>query len=233
MRFVVEEAVFQQLPGVLFGVVVARGVDNSRPLPAVEQLLKEQVARVREQFAGVNVKEHPTILPYRQAFTRLGINPNKFPSSIEALVSRIARGGDCPRISPVVDMANAFCLKHLVPMGAHDMAKFAGDIMVRFSRPEDTFLPFGKQEAEQPGPGELVYASGNTIKTRRWIWRQSEDGKITTASRDIFFPIDGFHDSNLDAVTAARDELAAFLSSVLGCPVKTGLVNAANPVLEL
>lgn len=233
MRFVVEEAVFQELPGVLFGVVVARGVDNSRELPAVSQLLAGQVARVREQFAGVSVKEHPAILPYRQAMSRLGINPNKFPASIEALVSRIAKGGSCPHINPVVDLANAFCLKHLVPMGAHDMARFAGDIMVRFSRPEDTFQPFGQSETEQPGPGELVYASGSTVKTRRWIWRQSEDGKITAASRDIFFPIDGFQESNRDAVLAARDELAAFLSTIWNCQIKTGLVDAANPVLAL
>ena len=26
---------------------------------------------------------------------------------------------------------------------------------------------------------ELIYSAGDNVRTRRWIWRQSEQGKIT------------------------------------------------------
>ncbi|MEW5784961.1 MAG: hypothetical protein AB1767_07795 [Bacillota bacterium] len=88
-------------------------------------------------------------------------------------------------------------------------------------------------EPEQPEPGELVYVSGNQVKTRRWIWRQSDDGKITSESSAIFFPLDGFKGINDDVVITARDELAGYLEEFFRCPVKIGLVKSGSPVMEL
>lgn len=41
----------------------------------------------------------------------------------------------------------------------------------------DLFIPFGSTEYDNPEVGEAVYASGNEIRTRRWTWRQGENGK--------------------------------------------------------
>ena len=55
--------------------------------------------------------------------------------------------------------------------------------------------------------GELVFVSGHTVKTRRWVWRQGDEGKITEETGTVFFPIDGFSSINFDAVIQVRDEL--------------------------
>ena len=82
--------------------------------------------------------------------------------------------------------------------------------------------------------GELVYTVGKRVRTRHWIWRQSELGKIGRESRDIFFPIDGFAPFNTDAIMAAQAELAELCRSLFGCRiVRTGFVDAKMPVLEL
>ena len=77
--------------------------------------------------------------------------------------------------------------------------------------------------------GELVYVSGHTVKTRRWLWRQSDDGKITEETATVFFPIDGFSSVNGDTVLQARDELAETLKSVFGCNVRTAFIDQQNP----
>ena len=100
-------------------------------------------------------------------------------------------------------------------------------IEVRFSTPEDHFQPMGEEALEEMPAGELVYVSGHTVKTRRWLWRQSEDGKITEQTSHVFFPIDGFSDVNLADVKAAADELAAFLSG-LGLKVQQGFIDRDN-----
>ena len=74
--------------------------------------------------------------------------------------------------------------------------------------------------------------SGHTVKTRRWIWRQSEDGKITEASGHVFFPIDGFESINGEQVAGARDELAEFIRQEFHCEVWTGYINDKNPVFD-
>ena len=233
MKFVVEKEIFEKLPTACFGVVMAKNIDNSKGYPEIDRLLEESILAAAQHFEGKKVKEEADILPYREAFRALGINPNKYLCSIEALFTRIAKGKGMPHINPVVDLGNAVSLKYTLPMGAHDLGGSSEDICIRLARPEDTFLPFGGDAEETPDAGEVVYAVGSQVRTRRWTWRQSEHGKITSSSTDIFFPIDGFTDFNRDQVLAARDELQALVKQIFGCEAVVGLVDADHPEMEL
>lgn len=232
MKFVIDPQVFDILPTVCFGVVVAKGVDNRGKREEITGLLRAAVAEVREKFAGVNLKEHPAFVCYREAFQKLGFNPNKFLSSVEALTSRVVKGGVLPEINGVVDLVNAVSLRHALPMGAHDLDSVAGDIMVRFAREGERFIPFGRTEPEFVPAGELVYADDNEVRTRRWIWRQNERGKITEETKNIFFPIDGFSDRNLDSVFRARQELASYLERYWGVRVEVFFLDQKNHFAE-
>jgi len=231
MKFIIEKQVFERLPGAVFGAVVAR-VDNSVKNPEISELLARQAEERRLSIGEGNLKEHPDILPYREAFQKLNMNPNKFMCSIEALCKRVQKGADLTPINPIVDIGNAMSLKHMLPMGAHDLGKMNADFMVRFSVPEDRFTPFGTEETEIPEADELIYVSGNTVKTRRWIWRQSEDGKIDETSSYILFPIDGF-EPGIDRVVAAKDELCGLISKYFGVSAKAGLLTQENREMDL
>lgn len=233
MKFIVEKEIFEKLPNACFGVVMAKGIDNSKAYPEIEQLLDKSIATAAQYFEGKKVKEEPDILPYREAFRALGINPNKYLCSIEALFIRIAKGKGMPHINPVVDLGNAVSLKYTLPMGAHDLGGSSEDICIRLAQPGDTFLPFGSDAEEAPDAGEVVYAVGQQVRTRRWTWRQSEHGKITSESTDIFFPIDGFTDVNREQVLAARNELQALVKQIFGCEAVVGFVDAEHPEMEL
>lgn len=115
-------------------------------------------------------------------------------------------------------MPQTLCLRHLF-VHLEGFEPSTNGLEVRFSKSGDLFTPFGETEKEMLEAGELVYASGNIIKTRKWIWRQSDLGKVTENSKNVFFPIDGFADYNYDAVIKARDELAAALENLLGAEV--------------
>lgn len=233
MKFKVSEEVFEKLENVCFGVVVAKGIDNKIDIDKINNLLDENMKKVEDYFKEKKVKESLEMLPYREAFKVLAINPNKFMSSIEAMTSRVAKGNKLPNINPVVDLGNSVSLKYLVPMGAHDLNSNNGDVCVRFSTSEDKFVPFGQSETEILDAGELIYSVGDTVKTRRWIWRQGEVGKVTNESCDVFFPIDGFKDANLDKVLGARDELANLLREIFNCEVTLGFIDKDNREMEI
>jgi len=80
--------------------------------------------------------------------------------------------------------------------------------------------------------GELVYADSKRIRTRRWIWRQSNIGKIDENSKNIFFPIDGFQ-TNKERVIKAADELEILLKKYFNCKTKKGFININNQEMEL
>ena len=226
MQFVIAPEVFAALPTACFGVVAVKG---AKPGPAAEEIrrrLAEAVESCTAALEGVAIKQAPEIVPYREAFRALGINPNKYPCSIEALLTRIAKGKGMPSINPLVDFGNAVSLRHRIPIGAHDMATFRDGVLeVRPARDGDRFNPFGGGEAEIPDPGEIVYVSGGEVRTRRWTWRQSETGKITDATDSLLFPVDGFADVNRAQTLAARDELAAWAEELLAAEVTVGWID--------
>lgn len=231
-KFAVDAKVFEVLPNYCLGVVVAKGIDNRARNEVIEGKMNEQQDVFRREFEGVNLKEYPGICAYRDAFHKLNMNPNKFMCSIEALAKRVQKGSRLPNINSIVDLGNVMSLKYVLPMGAHDIDKFDGDMMVRFSEPEDHFRPLGEETEEIMPDGELVYVSGHTVKTRRWIWRQSDDGKITEETSYVLFPIDGFEGINQENVMKARDELAELLKEQFGCEIQVGYINSANPQAE-
>ncbi|KKY01444.1 MULTISPECIES: B3/B4 domain-containing protein [Paraclostridium] len=233
MKFSVSSEVFEKLDNVCFGVIVAKGIDNSLVKNDIVEKLDQSIKDCEDKFKDTKVKELEGILCYRDAFKELGINPNKFMSSIEAMLTRTSKGKGLPNISPIVDLGNAVSLKYMVPLGAHDIDTLDGDIEVRFSKEGDGFIPLGTEETEILEDGELIYSAGDNVRTRRWIWRQSEQGKITNESKNIFFPIDGFTNKNYDSVMSARDELANLLKEVFSCDVKVGFIDKNNTEFEI
>lgn len=216
------------------GLVIAEGVRNGDQHPEVEQLLAENMAQVREKLGGEPASLSGPVQPYREAIEKLGIDPDQHTSSIEYLLTQASLGRGIPMINPISDLVTAISLKYLVPIGAYDMDAVDDRLDVRFAEDGDTFNPYGEGEGEQQEaiePGEVVYASGKNIKTRKWIWWQSERGKIKKNSSRLIMPIDGFEGINKDHVIAARDELASYLSDFFGASVSTGYLNYAQNVV--
>ncbi len=229
MKFKVSREIFEMQPDLCFGVVVARGVENRE----ISTGLAEAAEALEKRYSGRRTRDIEEIAPYREAFREMGYNPNKFMPSIEALASRVLKGKGVPRSLPVVDLYNCISLKYILPIGGHDMDSGVGDIEVRLSVEGDKFTPFGSLEAEEVPVGEVVYSVGSEIKTRRWIWRQGELGKLTQESRNIFLPIDGFEGVNDHKVREAAEELAHKLKTLLQCEVAVGYVNRENMEMEL
>ena len=228
MKFKVQDSFFEKVPNVVFGVVVVKNFDNTKNYDFINERFTKNLESSKEKFKDVKIKEEAWILPYRDAFTKLGINPNKFMCSIEALMTRISKGKDIPSINPIVDLGNALSLKYELPLGVHDIDNFIdGNIEIREATKNDVFIPFGSTEIEHPEEGEIIYASKTDDKTRRWTWRQGENSKVTEKSTNLFIPIDGFTE-NIDKIKELQNELIDILKNKLNLEVSFGIVDKNN-----
>ncbi|HJE49101.1 MAG TPA: hypothetical protein K8V69_02815 [Lactobacillus johnsonii] len=171
-------------------------------------------------------------MPYREALRKIDINPNRYPCSAEALFKRLSKGKDLSHINPIVDLNNAISLKYTLPMGTHSLDRIEDSIMMRVAQSGDNFIPLGTDKIEEPDEGEVVYAVGKDVRTRRWTWRQSEHGKITNETHDVFFPIDGFTDVNKNTVNKARTDLAMKITEIFGVKTQVGYVDRNHPEFE-
>lgn len=222
MLFEIDDEVFGRLPTLCVGVVVARGLKIARDVPEVTCILEAAAREGEERLQGKKASDDPAVQPYRRAFHELGMSPSRYPSSNIALLRRIVKGKGLPSISPVVDLGNAISIRYGLPLGSHAIETGDDVLSLRFSRPDDVFVPLGSDHADPTlAPGELVYAQGRLVHTRRWTWRQSEAGKVTPKTRDALFPIDGFRGENDEVVARATDELARGLERFCGARCQT------------
>jgi DNA/RNA-binding domain of Phe-tRNA-synthetase-like protein len=228
--FEVAKPVFERVPAYVVGCVVARGIDNTRSYPDIDRLLDDAEEQALVALAGMDLKQLSQVAVWRDHFSAQGWSPSRYPASVEALLKRVARGDRLPRINPVVDLANAAVLLHIVPIGTHDVDTFGGaPLAVRLATSRDTFIPMGADAPESPDSDEIVYAVRDQVRTRRWVWRQSVGALIGPHSTDIFFPIDGFAPETISAVEAATCFIAAACREQFNAHVCYGMVDASHP----
>lgn len=232
MNFKIDAKMFEAEPSLCVGVVIAEGISKGQGRQAIAELLEKQAKKEAIALADAAIRELPDFLPYHNAMKKMQINPNKYLCSAEALLTRAVRKGELPDISPLVNLGNYISIKYRLPVGAHDIDSLQGDLTVRLAEPADCSLAENSLEKDALVPGEPVYASGNSVRTRRWIWRQMEAGRLDDTAERIVFPIDGFAE-NREILNRAVEELAGLLEGHFGCQVRTGMLDAEHPAIKI
>jgi len=232
MRFSIQKELFDILPNLTIGMVVAMGVDNTHPSKEIDELLSQSIEEMKKNFIGDKAQEHPRIKPWRTAFSKLGISGSKFPNSIESMARRVLKGDPFPTINPLVDLYNSVSLKYLVPMGGHDLDTLEGDVHLRFAEGWEPFTPMGGGETMTVPKGELVYRDDREVLTRNWVWRQCEKDKATKKTKNIFIPIDVLGEVGRERANEIIQELSHLIPKYLGGTIFSAVLNINNPSIE-
>lgn len=233
MQFRVHDDVFERCPDYCVGLVVVEGIANTLQSADATHVLREAEQHLVAAYTSASLRDAAELKAWRAPFNAARINHAKYKPSVEALASRVVRGDQIPALTPGVDLANAVSLRHLVPLGAHDLDRLVGDLTVGpLARPMP-FHPMGGGAAEQVDVGEFVYADGEQVRTRRWVWRQGEHSKVTEATTRIAFPIDGFVGVTDVAVREATASLVTLLGRVFGVAARAAFLDSAHRAVAL
>lgn len=224
---------FEAFPQYVRGVVVAREVQNGPSPEELTALLREGEEKVRRTLGTANPAEHPRIKAWREAYRKTGVKPAEFRSSIEAMARRAVKGQELPSINAVVDIGNILSLRHLVPVGGHSLDEVTEDIRLRPATGEEVFVPFGETEEERPLPGEIIFAEGNTVLTRRWTWRQANHTLTLPESRSLEINVDGLPPVTREEVDEICAEMEELLARFCGGTFRRQIVSAENPRMKL
>lgn len=223
MFFRIDKKVINVNDGIYTGVVVAHGLDNATVSDKINELLGSEIKKAETEFSGQNIKNIPTFDLYRNAMSSLGINSGKYPLSIESIITRIVKKGEFPLICPVVDLGNYISIKYRIPVGVHDIGTLKEDFVLRLANLDDCHNTENSLDNDKLIEGEPVYISGNTVITRRWLWRQMPATRVTEKSQDFLFIVDGFL-GNKDIIDSACDELAAMIKEVFDIETESGRI---------
>jgi lysyl-tRNA synthetase class 2 len=233
MKDTVSQEVFVKFPNYIRGVVVARGVNNAGESEKLLQLLRKVEQDATQNESLQDIKNHPRIASWRQAYSDFGANPNKFYSSIESLARRARRGDQLPYINTLVALFNYFSLRHMVPSGGDDLDRVDGRLCLTLAKGNEPFTPLNSDVIEYPAPGEVIYIDDSKVICRRWNWRQGDQTKITPATTNVAINVDCLPPVSRDEAKTITAELADLVKEFCRGEVTYLLLDARQSEVEI
>jgi DNA/RNA-binding domain of Phe-tRNA-synthetase-like protein len=96
----------------------------------------------------------------RTMYKRVGIDPTKTRPSSEALLRRVRRGDELPRINSLVDVINWCSLETQLPYGLYDLDRIQGDVVLRLGQPGEEYAGIRKDPVHVAGRLTLSDGTG-------------------------------------------------------------------------
>lgn len=232
MQLTVTDDFWELFPTARIGLVVARGIDNTRGAEQAAALLDAQLAATAAALDGVEMASHPAVAPWRAAYARFGAKPAKFRSSIESLL-RSAQSDRLRSINPLVDLYNTVSLRHQLPCGGEDLHAIVGDISLTRAAGGEPFRTIGATADDPPPAGEVIYADGAGAICRCFNWREADRTRLTHTTTDALLVIETLGEHGPGQLEAALAELAGLVAAQLGGQTRTLVLDRANPTAGL
>jgi lysyl-tRNA synthetase class 2 len=233
MKLMIEREIFELFPGAKIGWLLAQ----VRVAPSdeyVEKMKRGLVGRLNDiGISQDTMMLHPDVAGWRDVYSKMGVKPSKYRSSLEALLRRTFKG-DIWSVSNVVDCYDCVSALNLLPMGAHDIAKLRGDLVLRYGREGEKFYPLGAGDSViDVSPKNILYADEEKVCCWLWNHRDTRDASLSESTENALFLIDQAFDTEWKSVAEGLDALSCELEKI-GCSVlKSGVVDSADPSSEV
>ena len=233
MKLMIEREIFELFPGAKIGWLLAQ----VRVAPSdeyVEKMKRGLVGRLNDiGISQDTMMLHPDVAGWRDVYSKMGVKPSKYRSSLEALLRRTFKG-DIWSVSNVVDCYDCVSALSLLPMGAHDTAKLRGDLVLRYGLEGEKFYPLGAGDSViDVSPKNILYADQEKVCCWLWNHRDTRDASLSESTENALFLIDQAFDTEWKSVAEGLDALSCELEKI-GCSVlKSGVVDSADPSSEV
>ena len=123
--------------------------------PEMDVPLKQAAASMRTRSESADITA-----AVRTMYKQVGIDPTKTRPSSEALLRRVRRGDELPRINSLVDVINWCSLETQLPFGLYDLDRIEGDVTLRLGREGEEYAGIRKDSVHVAGRLALADASG-------------------------------------------------------------------------
>ena len=145
-------------------------------------------AAFRESHTMPDINKRPAIFATRQAYKKLGKDPNRYRPSSEALCRRIIKGMDLYQIDVLVDLINLVSMKTGYSIGGFNADAIQGNLVLGVGKENEPFETIGRGLLNIEGlPVYRDEMSGIGTPTS-----DEERTKITSATTNLLMIINGY-----------------------------------------
>lgn len=125
-------------------LAISADVRNSLPNDAMWKEIERIVEEVQSSSKIEDINKWEPIRATRQAYKRLGKDPNRYRPSSEALRRRILRGLPLYRIDVLVDLINLVSIQSGYSIGGFDQNKIVGNLELGVGKEGEPYEAIGR-----------------------------------------------------------------------------------------
>lgn len=173
--------------------------------PSLEAYKEESMDDLRQILEIESLKDEPRLRAYRDFFWRMGVDPTKIRPASEALLRRVLRGRDIPRINTLVDAYNLASMRTHIALAAFDNTTIQGDFTMRFAREGEPFLGIGMKEPKGLS-GKEVVVEDDLGPVAVYPYRDADRTKVTSETEAAVIMVCGVPGIGEEALAQASDE---------------------------
>ncbi len=229
MKFLVSNQIFEKYSEAVIGVVVAKNMDNNGENEEINQLLREEENKIKNDFDLDNLAQNPFIQNWRKAYKLFGSDDR---CSSESLIRVVLKGNQIRHINKLVDIYNYISLKYRTPVGGEDLDKVEGDVWLKFADGSEKFVILGGTEIESPEKGEVVYADDKEVICRKWNWRESDNTKLTEQTKNALLVLEALPPIKEQIVKTAVKEFSELVSKYCNAQTVVFVLGTENTQIE-
>jgi DNA/RNA-binding domain of Phe-tRNA-synthetase-like protein len=213
-RATVDDAIFELRPDYRAMLLAVDGLVPGPSDDASDFLLREAELAAADALGDQPADQLPHVASWREAYRAFGAKPQRTRNSLEALLRRVATG--LPRVNRLTDIYNAVSVRHQLPLGGEDLARYDGPPRLLRATGQETFdtIADGNVVIENPEPGEAVWCDDAGVTCRRWNWRQGRRTQLRDDTTTALFIFDALDPMTDEALIAAADDLAFHLGKL-------------------
>ena len=234
MLFKICQEVLKKYPQTEIGYLIAE-IDVKKT-DDYTQMLKDCLSNVliENNLNSQNYALNPQISGWRSVFKDFGIsNKSSQKSSVEALLKRIVSGSKMWSVSNAVDVYNCFSVLSLIPMGAYDLEKIKGDIVVRYGKKGELFEPLGSSDNVTVDDKHVIYSDDEKVLCWLWNYRDSKHSSLGDTTKKAIYLLDTAFTMNHMTMKEAVQSFGECLTKIGSKVMSTGILSKENPQTEL
>ncbi|MCD7808994.1 MAG: hypothetical protein LUH02_06605 [Erysipelotrichaceae bacterium] len=192
------------------------GVDNQTISQEYLDYRKNTIETLLNQYQGYDIKHDDIIEGFYQLHEKVHVKRRKNPPASENLVKSLLKHGDLPTINKIVDIYNLLSVKTKLSLGAHDIDHVTGNIHLRLTHGDETFIPLGQNEPIPVQQDEYSYIDDDNEIICRLEIRQVNKTKVTEDTKNVFFIVQGNKKTSNEYVLEVANELIDLVTKYAG-----------------
>jgi DNA/RNA-binding domain of Phe-tRNA-synthetase-like protein len=202
--------------GIPAGFLVVRALTAQRDPAVLQAVVRAYLSQLLTNTTLEAVLKEPRLAGYRALHTMIGKTGRHFIPAPESQFRQLFKRGAWRSLGGLIDCYNLIALQTRVSIGAHDLAHLTLPVTLDSMAGGELLQAIGEASPVPLTRGEYAYRDAAGHLLGRLECRQSNHSRVTAATREVLFIVQGHAALGIADIRATCDTLLSALHTYYG-----------------